>query len=70
MSLPFQATAGAGHRSYLRDLDPQSSIVIPIYGTLKKDIPETASSAYWMHHRIDPDLSGDFKAAGLKFEAE
>lgn len=41
-----------------------------IYGSLKKDTPETASGAYWMHHGLDPDLTGDLKAAGFKFEAK
>jgi alpha-galactosidase len=56
---------------YLRGLDPKKQYrVTPIYGSLTKDIPETASGAYWMHHGLTPDLTGDFKAAGFRFEAQ
>jgi alpha-galactosidase len=58
-------------RAYLKGLDPAKQYkVTPIYGTLKKDTPETASGAYWMNHGVDPDLTGDFKAAAFKFEAQ
>ncbi|MBB5057740.1 alpha-galactosidase [Granulicella aggregans] len=58
-------------RVYLKGLDPAKQYhVTPIYGTLKKDTPETASGSYWMNHGVDPDLTGDFKAAAFKFEAE
>ncbi len=58
-------------RVYLRGLDPAKQYrVTPIYGSLKKDTPETASGDYWMHHGLDPDLTGDFKAAAFKFEVQ
>jgi alpha-galactosidase len=58
-------------RVYLKGLDPAKQYrVTPIYGSLKKDTPETASGAYWMHHGLDPELTGDFKAAALQFEVQ
>ncbi len=58
-------------RVYLKGLDPAKQYrITPIYGTLKKDTPETASGAYWMNHGLDPDLTGDFKAAAFKFEVQ
>ena len=58
-------------RVYLKGLDPAKQYrVIPIYGTLKKDSPETASGAYWMHQGLSPDLTGDFKGAAFQFEAQ
>jgi alpha-galactosidase len=58
-------------RVYLKGLDPGKQYrVTPIYGTLKRDIPETASGTYWMHHGVEPDLTGDFKAAAFKFEVQ
>ncbi len=44
--------------------------VTAIYGTLRKDTPETASGAFWTNHRFDTDLAGEFKAAAFKFEAQ
>lgn len=58
-------------RVYLKGLDPAKQYkLIPIYGKASKTTPETASGSYWMNHGLDPDLSGDFKAAAYKFEAE
>ena len=57
-------------RVYLKGLDPAKQYkLIPIYGKPAKDTPETASGSYWMHQGLDPDLTGDFKAAAFKFEA-
>jgi len=58
-------------RVYLRGLDPGKQYrVTAIYGALRKDSPEIASGEYWMKHGVEPELTGDFKAAGFKFEAE
>ena len=58
-------------RTYLRGLDAARIYkVVPIYGSAAKNTPEAASGAYWMEHGIEPDLTGDFKAASFKFEAQ
>ena len=58
-------------RVYLKGLDPAKNYkVIPIYGTLAKGTPETASGSYWMNHGLDPDLTGDLKSAAFKFESQ
>ena len=58
-------------RVYLKGLDPTKQYkLIPIYGTLSKSTPETASGASWMHQGFDPDLTGDFEAAAFKFEIQ
>jgi alpha-galactosidase len=58
-------------RVYLRGLDPAKQYrVTAIAGSLPNDSPETASGAYWMHHGLEPNLTGDLQAAAFQFEAQ
>jgi alpha-galactosidase len=56
-------------RIQLRGLDPTRQYRLrPIRDAKAPTAPEVASGAYWMSHGIDPQLRGDFQAAGFIFE--
>jgi len=54
---------------YLKGLDPNASYTLAsISGKAAGGTPQSASGRYWMQHGLEPDLQGDFQAAGFRLD--